>query len=167
MKIYLFLSLFCLLFILACKQNDSQVSKQHEALSENLSDSAQGILYIVDQPPHLASCDSLTEKDARKYCTDQKLLSYVHDHMVYPQYASEHGIEGRVVVTFVVETDGRLSNIKALHDIGGGTGEASVKVIEGMNQDIKWVPGILADKKVRVRMNLPVTFKLTAPSPKK
>lgn len=70
------------------------------------------------------------------------MLQYLYGHITYPQYAKDHGIEGRCVVTFVVETDGSISEAKILKDIGGGCGEASLNIVNSMNQmPQRWIPG--------------------------
>lgn len=78
---------------------------------------------------------------------------------IYPEKASAKGIHGRVIVGFVVETDGSLSNIKILKDLGFGTGEEAVRVIKSSGS---WIPGKLHGMPVRVSYAIP--FALTPPS---
>lgn len=75
----------------------------------------------------------------------------------YPKAARESGIEGQVVVQFIVEKDGTLSNVQAVQGIGGGCDEEAVRVISGLPA---FQPGSQRGKRVRVRMQMPVTFKL-------
>lgn len=63
------------------------------------------------------------------------------------------GQTGKVFVTFVVEKDGELADIKVLRDIGFGTGDAVVKVLR---QCRKWIPGEKNGNKVRVLYSLPI-----------
>ena len=85
------------------------------------------------------------------------LLAFLQRNIVYPELARENGIEGKVYVTFVVETDGSISNVKVLRDIGGGCGQEAVRVVMLMP---KWKPGKQAGKAVRVQYNLPIYFVL-------
>ena len=85
------------------------------------------------------------------------LLAFLQRNIVYPELARENGIEGKVYVTFVVETDGSISNVKVLRDIGGGCGQEAVRVVKLMP---KWKPGKQAGKVVRVQYNLPIYFVL-------
>jgi|SRR5690554_2748930 len=62
-------------------------------------------------------------------------------------------IKGNVLVQFVIEEDGSLSDIKVIRDLGHGTGEEAVRVV-GLSE--KWKPGILNGKPVRVRYTLPI-----------
>ncbi len=88
---------------------------------------------------------------------EQKLLEYVAKNTKYPQIARESGIQGRVFVNFVVEPDGRVSNVKVVRGIGGGCDEEAIRVIKSLP---KWKPGKQRGKAVRVSYNLPVNFKL-------
>lgn len=72
-----------------------------------------------------------------------------------PEVALKNKIEGRVYVTFTVETDGSITNIKVLRDIGGGCGQEAVRVVSIMP---KWKPGTQRGKPVRVQFNLPIVF---------
>lgn len=88
---------------------------------------------------------------------EQALREFLAANLVYPQEAKEKKIEGRVFVTFVVEADGSISNIKVLRDIGGGCGDEAVRVIKLMP---KWKPGAQRGKAVRTQFNLPIKFTL-------
>lgn len=85
------------------------------------------------------------------------LYSYLAANIKYPKVARENGITGKVHVTFVVEKDGRLTDIKILRDIGGGCGAEVVRVVKTMP---RWNPGKQRGKPVRVQFNLPVDFNL-------
>lgn len=85
------------------------------------------------------------------------LYSYLAANIKYPKVAQENGITGKVHVTFVVEKDGRLTDIKILRDIGGGCGAEVVRVVKTMP---RWNPGKQRGKPVRVQFNLPVDFNL-------
>jgi periplasmic protein TonB len=84
-------------------------------------------------------------------------IQYLNDNIKYPQMARESGIQGRVFVTFVVEKDGRVTDVKVLRGIGGGCDEEAIRVIQNMP---KWEPGKQRGKPVRVQFNMPILFKL-------
>ena len=88
---------------------------------------------------------------------EAKLLEYVAKNIKYPQIARETGVQGRVFVGFVVETDGSISNVKLLRGIGGGCDEEAMRVIKSLP---KWKPGKQRGKAVRVSYQIPVFFKL-------
>lgn len=82
---------------------------------------------------------------------------YIGDNMKYPSQARRMGIEGRVYVQFVVDKSGNITEVQAVRGIGAGCDEEAVRVIKGMPQ---WKPGKQRGRAVKVRMILPITFKL-------
>ncbi|MCF8228271.1 MAG: TonB family protein [Bacteroidales bacterium] len=85
------------------------------------------------------------------------LFQYLQKNIEYPEIAKESGIQGRVFVTFVVEKDGSVTDVRVLRGIGGGCDEEAVRVVKSMP---KWNPGKQRGKPVRVQFNLPVKFTL-------
>jgi protein TonB len=88
---------------------------------------------------------------------DADLYKYLAENIKYPQMAKESGIQGRVFVTFVVERDGSVTDVKVLRGIGGGCDEEAIRVVKNMP---RWTPGKQRGKAVRVQYNLPVKFTL-------
>ncbi len=87
----------------------------------------------------------------------QAFYDFVSHNLNYPSRATRAGIEGRVFVQFVVEKDGSLTDIKVVKGIGGGCDEEAVRVISTAP---KWKPGKQRGRPVRVRMIMPISFKL-------
>ncbi len=71
------------------------------------------------------------------------------------QVPDEEGLKGKVYVSFVVEKDGSLTDIKVLRDIGYGTGKEAIRVL---NKCPKWTPGEQNGKKVRCTFSLPISI---------
>jgi len=88
---------------------------------------------------------------------DAARMKYLASNIKYPTLARESGIQGRVFVTFVVETNGQVTDVKILRGIGGGCDEEAMRVIKNMP---KWNPGKQRGKSVRVQFNMPILFKL-------
>ncbi|MFT4833531.1 MAG: protein TonB [Marinoscillum sp.] len=83
---------------------------------------------------------------------------YVGDNMDYPSQARRMGIEGRVYVQFVVDKDGTVIEVKAVKGIGAGCDEEAERVLR---QSPKFKPGKQRGRAVKVRMVLPIIFKLS------
>ena len=83
---------------------------------------------------------------------------YVGDNMDYPSQARRMGIEGRVYVQFVVDKDGTVTEVKAVKGIGAGCDEEAERVLR---QAPKFKPGKQRGRAVKVRMVLPIIFKLS------
>ena len=88
---------------------------------------------------------------------EEAMMKYVSENIKYPQAAKDKNIAGRVFVSFVVEKDGSVNEVKVMRGIGGGCDEEAVRVIKGMP---KWKPGIQKGKPVRVSYQIPINFKL-------
>lgn len=99
----------------------------------------------------------VVEEDAEFPGGLEALSKYLAENIKYPQLAKENNITGRVFVSFVVEKNGSVGNIKILRDIGGGCGAEAVRVVKAMP---KWKPGKQRGKPVRSQFNLPVNFDL-------
>lgn len=87
----------------------------------------------------------------------EAMYKYISDNLQYPRLAIEKGIQGRVFVTFIVEKDGSITDIKVLKDIGDGCGDEVVRLVKTMP---KWKPAKQRGKTVRQQFNLPVMFSL-------
>lgn len=82
---------------------------------------------------------------------------YIASEMRYPPQARQQGIQGHTFVQFVVEKDGSLSNVQAIKGIGAGCDQEAVRVVQNAPS---FKPGKQRGKPVRVRMVMPITFKL-------
>lgn len=124
---------------------------------------------IVDELPRFPGCEQLdTTLAAKNKCAEQALLLFFNRNIVYPEVAREEKIEGTVVITFVVEPDGYISNARVIKDIGGGCGEEALRVANAMNKALKdaglqWTPGKKNGTIVRTQVNLPIRFKIQDP----
>lgn len=85
------------------------------------------------------------------------MLKYLMENIKYPKQIMEEGIQGRVTVSFIVEKDGRVSNVRLLRSVQSALDKEAIRVVKSMP---KWTPGKHNGKPVRVRFNLPVMFKL-------
>jgi len=83
--------------------------------------------------------------------------NYLRENLKYPTQARKMGIEGTVYVVFVVNTDGSMQDLAILRGIGGGCDEEAMRVIRNAPN---WKPGQQKGKNVKVKMRLPIRFKL-------
>lgn len=88
---------------------------------------------------------------------EKAMMDFVAKNVQYPKEAMEKEISGRVLVGFIVEKDGSISETEIVKGIGGGCDEEAVRVVKAMP---KWKPGKQKGKPVRVHFMLPLTFKL-------
>ncbi len=113
---------------------------------------------VVEDMPRFPGCEKPEMTKAEKQsCANKTLLEYIYKNIEYPKMASRNGIEGTVVVDFVVEKNGQITDVNIRKEIGGGCGNEVVRIVKGMPE---WVPGKQRNEKVRVRFTMPVKFQL-------
>ena len=88
---------------------------------------------------------------------DRKLMEYLENNVQYPPECEETCVQGRVVVTFLVERDGSISNAKVVKSVHPLLDAEALRVVEGMP---KWMPGRQNGVTVAVKYTIPVTFRL-------
>ena len=85
------------------------------------------------------------------------LLEYLATHVKYPVVAQENGVQGRVIVSFVVECDGSITDVRVERSIDPSLDREAIRVVSSMP---RWSPGKLNGYIVRVKYSVPVAFKL-------
>ena len=97
------------------------------------------------------------EKDASFPGGAAALAAYLSKNLVYPPFAEENGIGGRVTLSFVVNVDGSIVDIAVLRGIDPSLDREAIRVVRAMP---RWSPGEQGNKPVRVRFTLPVMFSI-------
>jgi len=126
----------------------------------------EGVKDVIDLPEETGS--GVTEDDASTVFTiveqmpqfsggEGKLFEYLRKNVKYPQIAKEAHLSGTVHISFVVEPNGQISDVKALRGLGGGLTEEAIRVVKGMPA---WEPGRQNGRSVKVQCTLPVKFVL-------
>lgn len=86
------------------------------------------------------------------------LMNFINDNLRYPAYAKANGIQGKVIVQFVVKKDGSIGQVKVIRKKNPDLDAEAVRVIKTLP---KFIPGKMNGKPVNVWFTLPVTFKIT------
>ncbi len=122
----------------------------------------------IDEPVGNSDVKQVTEEDPNKIFTAvekepgfqggiEKFYKYLQNNIHYPAVAKENNVQGKVFVTFVVERDGSLTDIKVVRGIGSGCDEEAQRVLRNSP---KWTPGIQNGRPVRVQYTMPISFTL-------
>jgi protein TonB len=85
------------------------------------------------------------------------LMQYLQSNVKYPVVAQENGVQGRVVVSFVVERDGSITDVQVVRSVDPSLDREAQRVVRSMP---KWIPGKQNGQAVRVKYNVPVSFRL-------
>lgn len=144
----------CLVFVFSCENNETGLSS-----TENVP--------MTDQEAAGASNDKTKTSDELFTVVDEQptfqgggndaFMEYITKNIRYPEEAKQKDIQGRVYVQFVIEKDGTITNVVIVKGIGGGVDEEAKRVVESSP---KWTPGKQRGNPVRVRMILPIEFRL-------
>ncbi|HKK77319.1 MAG TPA: TonB family protein [Saprospiraceae bacterium] len=126
-----------------------------EQAAEAKKEAADDVFMKVDQMPLFAGTENQDE-------SLKAVMSFVKENLRYPAVAKRQRIEGTTVVQFVISTDGAVTDVVLLRDVGGGLGGESVRVIKSMPD---WVPGRQEGELRKVMLRLPISFKLPADKP--
>ncbi len=86
-----------------------------------------------------------------------KFREWVQKRVRYPELAAENGIQGRVFISFVVETNGNVSNVAVTRSVDALLDEAAKEAVAASP---KWEPGMQRGRPVRVRYSIPIIFQL-------
>ena len=86
-----------------------------------------------------------------------QLMKWLAEHVQYPAVAQENGVQGRVIIAFVVERDGSITDVNVVRSVDPSLDKEAARVVRNMP---KWIPGKQNGAPVRVKYNVPVTFRL-------
>ena len=137
-----------------------------QAATKTTDDTGPMTVPIVDIPPTPTIVEPTPISDEPVTTVEQQaefpggiteLMKYLRDNLRYPEIARDAAIQGRVVLRFVVEKDGSVSNISILKSIHELLDKEAIRVTKGMKN---WSPGKQGGRSVRSYFTLPVNFKL-------
>ena len=85
------------------------------------------------------------------------MMEFISRSIVYPVSALKQELQGRVIVSFIVERDGRLSNAKVVKSVAPDLDKEALRIVKKMP---RWIPGQQNGRKVKVKYTVPITFRL-------
>lgn len=124
---------------------DLTTNNEEDVQETNVQADDNEILDMVEQMPSFPGGETA-------------LLQFLSSNVRYPTVAEENEIQGRVVVTFIVERDGSITEVKVANGVDPSLDREAVRVIKSMP---KWKAGTQNGKPVRVKYSVPVTFRLS------
>jgi len=128
-----------------------------EEVEEVIDEPEEDPVLFAEFMPMFGECDETLSSVERKACSDKALLKYFAENIRYPAIARENGIEGKVILRFVVDKDGTIKIPEALRKVGGGCTEEALRVLNSMPG---WRPGKQGGRFVKVLFTVPVSFQL-------
>lgn len=153
-KLLATLPVLALLLIVNARASAQQVKKTDETVYEF---STKDITNIKIKKVDNDSIYQIVEVMPEFPGGTEKMMDYLSKNIKYPEAAKEKGISGRVFLSFVIEKDGAVSDVKVAKGIGKECDDEALRVVKAMP---KWKPGLMKGKPVRVSYMLPIFFKL-------
>ena len=142
----------CFLVVAACSNNDKTTEKSgtqtFKSESPNVpvpSAIANDTIYVV------------VEKMPQFPGGEKALMEYIYAHLVYPKEAMDNNIQGRVILRFCVNNEGRVELVSVIKGAAPVLDNEAVRVVESMPG---WTPGEQSGKRVSVWYSLPISFNL-------
>jgi len=112
---------------------------------------------VVETQAVYPGCEKFEDKQSRYMCFQKAIMKHVRKNFKYPETAREMGIQGRVIVQFVIDKDGSISNVFVLRGIDKLLDEEAIRIVKKLP---KMQPAKQRGKAVPVSFMLPITFKL-------
>jgi len=122
-------------------QETARLVIESQSVTESAIDNNEKVFDIAEQMPSFKG----------------NVNQWISQNLNYPAVAAENDIQGHVIVNFIVEKDGSVSNVQVTRSIDPALDREAVNLIKRMP---KWNPGMNDGRPVRVKFTLPVTFKL-------
>ena len=136
--------------------NTKVAAQEAKAEKEDLAPTTV-IRTVTVQKPDNDSVYQIVEEMPQFPGGEQAMMKYIAENVKYPEDAKEKNQSGRVFLSFVVEKDGRVDDVKVLKSVCESVDNEAVRVVKAMPN---WKPGKQKGKPVRVSYCLPITFKL-------
>lgn len=140
-------------FVFSCESNETKIDSAttdisivEENIANSETESSEEVFTVVDEQPYFQDGGNAA------------FFEYISKNLRYPKELEQNKLEGKVYVEFVIEKDGSVENVQVLKGIGGGADQEAAKVIRNSP---RWTPGKHQGEPVRVRMVLPISFKLS------
>lgn len=124
------------------------------------------LLTLLTTATYAGDGNDTTKRDTTLHVLEQvpefpggtrQFYKYLEKQLKYPEVAQLIGIDGQVVVSFIIEKDGKVSGVTPVKCLGAGCDAEAVRIIAESPQ---WKPGVQKGKPVRVQYNVPISFKI-------
>ncbi|MFK7948175.1 MAG: energy transducer TonB [Saprospiraceae bacterium] len=125
--------------------------------NQGIAQESEKVFNVVEEMPRFPGCENMEGTNMeKKQCADKKMLEYIYKNLKIPKTVKENGIECNCVVSFIIEKDGSISDIKVIRGVGIFSEEV-VRLVENMPT---WRAGKHRNQNVRVKIILPVRVNL-------
>ena len=152
----------CVYAFMKCQGNNEAIEKTVPNIETTVQENVQKQGAEQDVNDKQKSSNTSQESQEKVYDVVEEMPSFPGGQLalmqyLYPFEAQENGVQGRVIINFVVEDDGSISHVKVAKSADPALDREAMRVVETMP---KWIPGKQNGECVRVRYSVPVVFRL-------
>ena len=130
---------------------------QSEVVSEEEEEEEVYNFQVVESQAVYPGCEKYKNKQSRYTCFQKQIMKHVKKNFRYPETAKEMGVQGRVIVKFVIDKSGNITKVSVLRGIDKNLDKEAVRIVKTLP---KMQPASQRGKKVSVSFMLPITFRL-------
>jgi TonB family protein len=149
------------IFIFAQKTDNAYINAPVISPPKEIKTITTGGDWVEPTMPYLKleQCDSLPYSQ-KKFCSDQYLKAFIEDYMIYPM--PDSGYEGRVYISFIVTENGNMQKIEVIKNMSPhqALADEALRLVQLLSEHHRWYSAQQKGKAVKVRMVIPVIFKL-------
>lgn len=137
---------------------DTDMMEEVEVIEMEEEESDEILTFaVVESFPIFPGCEGEKTKEDKSNCFNLKIRQFVASEFKFPEMARQMGIQGRVYVNFVIEKNGKLSNIEVVRGVDPLLDEEALRVVKRLP---KFTPAKQRGKPVRMQYTLPINAKL-------
>lgn len=143
-------------------EKDGQVIRASIVIEVPFGASQKKRFHVVEVMPRFPSTceeDVILSIQEKKSYADKEMLEFVYNNLQYPNEARDQGIEGTVVISFVVDELGKMLELELSRSVHPLLDNAAMEVLRTMQEEYTWIPGEKEGRPVAVKFNLPVRIK--------
>ncbi|AWM12835.1 hypothetical protein DI487_02415 [Flavobacterium sediminis] len=134
----------------------SLIKKENQETNQDIIIPYVNVNNLITEPTFKSCLDLSDDIFIQKECFEKQLNKYIIQHQIYPKEAKKNNISGKVIVSFVIEADGSISNLKSR---GPENGQPLIDEAERLIKNIpNLVPGTINRKPIKVRYSKIITF---------
>ncbi len=135
-------------------QSDTTFVKTSDAVSRGTESMPR---FPSSECPNYAPGQNAEQQAAVKRCSEQAMLQYIFGNVGYPKSARSQGYQGKIIVAFVIDSDGSIENPKIVQHLSQSLDAEALRVVRSFPN---WIPGKVDGEPVRVSFVLPIVFKM-------
>ena len=136
---------------------DIQKYEPKDVIAEEEEEEEVYNFQIVESQAVYPGCENYTDKQSRYMCFQKEIMKHVKKNFKYPEIAKEMGVQGRVIIQFVIGKDGNISKVTILRGIDKNLDNEAIRIVKKLP---RMHPAEQRGRKVPVSFMLPITFKL-------